>query len=114
MGKPKKIATIDLDHLNSWLGSTGFLFPSNELELERFNKLYDDYIYKLDERPLDAIAIINNTFHREPKLIKMLEDDIEEDIENLRMVARKGNKNLPQHIIDKMRKKHNQGSSDSE
>jgi hypothetical protein len=35
-------------------------------------------------------------------------------MEGLRMVARKGNKDLAQHIIDKMRRKHNQGSSEEE
>jgi hypothetical protein len=43
----------------------------------------------------------------------MFKEDIDEDIESLRMVARKGNKEIPQHIIDKMRKKHDTGSSDS-
>ena len=44
----------------------------------------------------------------------MFEEDVVEEIQSLRMVARKGKKELPQHIIDKMRKKHNQDSSDSE
>lgn len=113
MAKPKKIELIDVENLDSWLGSTGFLFPSNELELDRFDKLYVDYDYKLDDRTIDPIAIINNTFHKEPKVIAMFEDDVDEEIETLRMVARKGNKDLPQHIIEKMRRKHNQGSSDS-
>ena len=111
MAKPKKIALIEVEHLDSWLSSTGYLFPSNELELDRFNKLYEDYDYKLDDMSIDPVAIINNTFHREPKVISMLVEDI--DIESLRMVARKGKEKLPRHIIDKMRKKHNQDSSDS-
>ncbi len=49
MAKPKKIELIEIAQLDSWLGSTGFLFPSNELELDRFNKLYEDYDYKLDD-----------------------------------------------------------------
>lgn len=114
MAKPKKIELIEAKHLDSWLGSTGFLFPSNDLELDRFNKLYEDYDYKLDDKSIDPFAIINNTFHRETKVIAMFENDIDEEIESLRMVARKGNKDLPQHIIDKMRKKHNPDSSDSE
>ncbi|GAA4954324.1 hypothetical protein GCM10023314_29940 [Algibacter agarivorans] len=114
MAKPKKIELIEVAQLDSWLGSTGFLFPSNELELDRFNKLYEDYDYKLDDKPIDPIAIINNTFHREPKVITMFEENVVEEIESLRMVARKGKKDLPQHIIDKMLRKHNQDSSDSE
>ncbi|MAU14465.1 hypothetical protein QSE00_04665 [Arenibacter sp. M-2] len=114
MAKPKKIELIEIAQLDSWLGSTGFLFPSNELELDRFNRLYEDYDYKLDEKSIDPIAIIKGTFHREPKILTMFENDVDDEIESLRMVARKGNKDLPQHIIDKMRKKHNQDSSDSE
>ena len=114
MAKPKKIELIEITHLDCWLGSTGFIFPSNELELDRFNKLYEDYDYKLDEKSIDPIAIINNTFHREYKVITMFKSDLDEEIESLRMVARKGNINLPQNIIDKMRKKHNQDYSDSE
>lgn len=114
MAKPKKIELIEIGHLDCWLGSTGFLFPSNELELDRFNKLYEDYDYKLEYKSINPIAIINNTFHREPKVITMFEEDIDADIESLRMVARKGNQDIPQYIIDKMLKKHNKDSSDSE
>ena len=114
MAKPKKIELIEVLQLDSWLGSTGFLFPRNELELDRFNKLYEGYDYKLDSISIDPIAIINNTFHREPKVITMFENDFEIEINELRMVARKGHDNLPQQIIDKMRRKHNQDSSDSE
>jgi hypothetical protein len=114
MAKPKEIELIEVKHLDSWLGSTGFLFPSNELELYRFNKLYEDYDFKLDNESIDPFAIIKGTFHREPKVITMFENDVDEEIESLRMVARKGNQNLPQHIIDKMRTKHKSDSSDSE
>lgn len=114
MAKPKKIELIEVAHLDSWLGSTGFLFSSNELELDRFNSLYEDYDYKLDDKTIDPISIINNSFHRMPKIITMFEEDLDEEIETLRMVARKGNKDLPQHIINKMRRKHNQDSNDSE
>lgn len=114
MAKPKKIELIEVARLDSWLSSTGFLYPSNEVELDRFNKLYEDYDYKLDDTPIDPITIINNTFHRVPKVITMFEEDVIEEVESLRMVARKGKEDLPQHIIDKMRRKHNQDSSDSE
>ncbi len=66
----KKIRDIQL--LENWLGSTGFVFPSSELELDRFNKLYEDYDNKLDNVSIDPISIIKNTFHREPRVITML------------------------------------------
>tara|TARA_R110000796_G_scaffold63858_1_gene147655 strand:+ start:4441 stop:4782 length:342 start_codon:yes stop_codon:yes gene_type:complete len=112
MAKPKKIELIEVEHMDSWLSSTGYLFPSNELELDRFNKLYEDYDFKLDDISIDPVAIINNTFHREPKVITMFEEDHDVDIESLRMVARKGKEKLPQHIIEKMRRKHNRDSGD--
>lgn len=114
MAKPKKIELIEIEQLDNWLGSTGFLFPSNELELDRFNKLFEGYDYKLDDMSIDPIAIINNTFHGEPKVITIFEEDFDEEIESLRMVARKGSKDLPEHIIEKMRRKHNKNSNDSE
>ena len=42
----------------------------------------------------------------------MFEEDHDVDIESLRMVARKGKEKLPQHIIEKMRRKHNRDSGD--
>ena len=47
MAKPKKIELIGIAQLDSWLGSTGFLYPASEIEQDRFNKLYEDYDYKL-------------------------------------------------------------------
>jgi hypothetical protein len=35
-----------------------------------------------------------------------LDADVKKEIEDIKMVARKGQNNLPQHIIDKMRKNH--------
>lgn len=112
MARPKKIDIIEVAQLDSWLSSTGFIFPGNEIELDRFNKLYEDYDYKLDNISIDPLAIINNTFHRVHKVIEMFSSDVEKEIDSLRMVARKGNKDLPQHIIEKMLRKHNQNPSD--
>lgn len=64
----------------------------------------------IDVRKKDiTIRIDENTTHQ---IIDYFVDL--EEIESLRMVARKGNKDLPQHIIDKMRRKHNQGTNDPE
>lgn len=112
MAKPRKIDIIEVAQLDSWLSSTGFLFSGNEIELDRFNKIYEDYDYKLDGISIDPLAIINNTFHRVPKVIEMFSTDVENEINSLKMVARKGSEDLPQHIIEKMRRKHNQDPSD--
>jgi hypothetical protein len=100
---------INNENLNEWLNSTGFLYPTNELELARFNKLYADYDFKLKDASIDVHAIINGNICPNIKSLIIVKEDenFENEIEPLRMAARKGNQNLPQHIIDKMRKHHN-------
>ena len=105
MGKSKNIGKINND-FDSWLGSTGFIYPQNELEVARFDKLYKDFDFKLESERIDPLAIIGNRFlekfeNSEPKVIQL-----KKEAESLRMVARKGVKKIPQHIIDKMLKKH--------
>jgi hypothetical protein len=108
----KNIEKISINNLDEWLSSTGFLCPTNELELARFNKLYADYDFKLKDASIDIQAIINGNICPNIKsLVIVIEDEnFENEIEPLRMAARKGNQNLPQHIIDKMRKHHTDDS----
>lgn len=103
----KHIRKITESNLDDWLHSTGFLYPINEKHLERFNKLYEDYDFKLKNARIDIKSIIEGTLYKKEKIIPInLNRDISNEIENLKMVARKGQDNLPQHIIDKMKKKH--------
>ncbi len=86
------------------MASTGFLFPRNEVELARFEKLYDDVEENLSGHQIDPEVILG----RKPKTIivplkKTI--DTEKDLAQFRMVARKGS-NLPQHIQDKMKNNH--------
>src|SRR5690625_7101196 len=61
----------------------------------------------LKDATIDIKSIIEDTLCNKNKVIPMsLDVDVSNEIENLRMVARKGQDNLPQHIIDKMKKKH--------
>lgn len=108
----KYIGKITESNLDDWLHSTGFLYPTNEKQLERFEKLYEDYDFKLKDAIIDIKSIIEGTLCNKNKVIPMsLDIEISNKIEHLKMVARKGQDNLPQHIIDKMRKKH-RGSDD--
>lgn len=96
MSNKKKI--IDL------FQSKGLLFPETEKEVEDFELLniIDD------EKPADwdAPEKILKRGLQELKQIQVATDNsLNNEIEGLRMVARKGN-NLPQHIIDKMKAKH--------
>ena len=43
----KYIGKVTESNLDDWLHSTGFLYPTNEIQLERFEKLYEDYDFKL-------------------------------------------------------------------
>lgn len=110
MTKPKKIQKIQLDHLDNWFASTGYLYPVNEIQLERFNKLYQDYDFKLKSKKIDVNSIVNGTI-RCAKIVFPWKDVIEnENFESLRMAARKGQSEIPQHIIDKMLKNHSKES----
>lgn len=91
-----------------WLASTGNLFPSNKLELSRFEKLYSDYKYVLDENCVDPFAIIDGTF--KPKKINLkLESESAE--RNIRMAARNLEK-FPEHILQKIKRNQNESRSE--
>lgn len=104
---------INESTINEWLSSCGFLFPTNEKELDRFNILYNDFEFLNSNKTIDVKAIINNTF-KTSKIIPITNDDLNNEINELKMVARKGEQNIPKHIIDKMKNKHNNSRDDSE
>jgi len=61
MIEPNKIA----NKITEWLCSTGFLFPRNEVELERFNLLYEDQNPELTGTEIDPDVILNSTFKKD-------------------------------------------------
>lgn len=61
---------ITPENITEWLSSTGFLFPRNEVELERFEKIYGEEDFGLSGNEIDPEKIINGTF-REKKFLKM-------------------------------------------
>lgn len=96
MSNKKKI--IDL------FQSKGLLFPETEKEVEEF-ELFNPVE---NESPVDwedPAQIIKRGLQRLQQIKSASEDSLSEEIEELRMVARKGN-NLPQHVINKMKEKH--------
>lgn len=98
----EKSKIINANNFDSWLASTGFLFPTNELELARFNKLYGDLDEKLTGKEIDPERILNGL--AQSKIVKMdVTPTIEEEFSAYRMVARNGS-NLPKHILEKMKK----------
>lgn len=102
---------ITSENITEWLSSTGFLFPRNEIELERFEKLYGDIEFGLTGNEVDPDKILSGTFN-EKKDLKMPDEIKQEEIKQYRMAARKGNE-LPKHIMDKIKKNQNKPKNDS-
>jgi len=102
---------ITSENITEWLASTGFLFPRNEVEIQRFEKLYGDIDFGLTGQEIDPEKIINNTF-REKKILNIPADTNQNQISEYRMVARSG-KVLPKHIIDKIIKNQNKPKNDT-
>jgi hypothetical protein len=102
---------ITPENITEWLASTGFLFPRNEVELERFEKLYGDIDFGLTGKEIDPDIIISGNY-LEKKMLKVPNDINRDEILSYKMVARNGN-NLPKHIIDKILKNQNKSKDDS-
>lgn len=84
--------------------SKGLLFPETEKEVEQFELLNPVE----NETPADWDSpeeIIKRGFQKIKRIKSVNEESLNNEIEQLRMVARKGS-NLPQHIIDKMKENH--------
>lgn len=108
MAKERK--NITQENIGEWLGSTGFIFPRNEVELLRFKKLYQDYKYELSmDDVIDPAKIIRGELIQVPN--EMNEENSEIG-ENWRMAARNF-KNIPDHILKKMKGNQDNGDSDS-
>ncbi len=106
----KKKINITQDNLTEWLCSTGFLFPRNEIELSRFERLYPEVERKTKDDSVDPFAILDGS--RKRKSIKLdIEDDEIKNLHELRMAARKY-QNLPEHIIEKIKKNQKKSSDD--
>jgi hypothetical protein len=105
----KKISlSISEANLDSWLAATGYLYPFTESQLDIFNNLYENYDYKLKDAHIDVGAIISNKIRVLSNQTIPLFDNaiIDADIQPLRMAARKGENDIPDEIIHKMRQHH--------
>lgn len=108
MGNQKKYITTE--NVNEWLSSTGFLFPRNELELARFEKLFGSPGESLTGKEIDPARIISGKF-KGGKIVKLrsVEDTTEANV--YKMVARNGS-TIPKHILDKMKKNQESRKND--
>jgi len=88
----------------SWLASTGYFFPRNEIELTRYNKLFEENEQgKLTDSSVSVERILTGRVRLLPPLT-FSDRDIDVIEEEYRMVARKGMDQLPHHIREKMKK----------
>ena len=114
MGIDKKyIGKVTETNLDDWLHSTGFLFSQNKTQIERFNKLYEDYDFKLKNTNINVKSIIDDSFCIEKKSkIISIDKNLGLEIENLKMVARKGQSNISQSVFDKMKQNQKKKKGD--
>ncbi|MCE3074829.1 hypothetical protein [Chryseobacterium gwangjuense] len=90
--------------IRNLLQAKGLLFPETEKEVEVFESLNPIY----NETPSDWNSpedIIKRGIQKLKNIKSESTEALDNEIEELRMVARKGNA-LPQHIIDKMKANH--------
>ena len=98
---------ITSDNAAEWLASTGFLFPRNEIEMTRFDRLYQDEGVDVSDFTVDCAQILAGAL--KAKVVKLESEAREQDIVPLKMVARKG-ESLPKHILDKIKKNQDERS----
>lgn len=102
---------IDNQNVYEWMCSTGYLLPSTELELARFEILYPQEQINVNPNAVDPFAIINGTRERKEYSWGQIGIDEQEQGE-LRMAARCQGE-IPIHVMDKIKKNQKKdGTSD--
>jgi len=105
----KNKLSIQEANLYEWISSTGYLLPSSELELARFELLHPSDKIVVDASKIDPFAIIDGTRkQREFSFAEMKVDPQEQ--QELRMAARRQG-DIPDGII--LRIKKNQQRDDT-
>ncbi len=104
----KNNVDITGENLYEWFCSVGYMLPSTEQELLRFEALHPPQSIKVNEESIDPFAIINGTRVRKELSFTKQPVDNEEQVE-LRMAARK-QQGLSSEIMNRIRK--NQENND--
>ena len=99
-----------IEDLYNLLCSDGFLPPRNEEELLETEKRMVGYQFNNDDKHVDVQAIIKGT---SCEIVSMKRYDDGMVAEPIGMAARNF-ENLPQEIIDKIKKQHQKNDKDSE
>ena len=101
---------ITTDNITEWMASTGFIFPRTILELKRFEKLYNDVQIDLTGHQIDPEVILGRKTGSKVILMSSTSEMKEET--HFRMAARKGDSNIPQYILDKIKKNQDKRKQD--
>lgn len=91
--KSRHITVSNVDH---WASSLGFSYPRSNEEEALFDKLYKDFDHQLTGNEMDPFKLIEDVEAEESQKTKG-------EGESWKMAARNFG-NLPQNIIDKMKK----------
>jgi hypothetical protein len=110
MANKNKGTNINADRFNELLAIAGYTYPRNDKELEQFELIYEDYDFKLKNIRIDPNEIINQSFEKKGQVLKLRDEDEQQDINELRIAARKGSEQISQSILDKMKRKHKDGN----
>lgn len=113
MANKKRNMDINADRFDELLAIAGYTFPRTDKELELFESLYEDYDSELKDVRVNPEEIMNNTFKKKGKVIKIQNEEEQQDISEIRLAARKGSEEIPQSILDKMKSKHKDGDKQS-
>ncbi len=91
------------ENIYSWICSTGYLLPSNEQELLRFERLHPPGRRKVNCDAIDPFAILNGTRKRKELSIHQVATVDMLPNSELRMAARK-HSDLPADIHEQIKK----------
>jgi hypothetical protein len=100
---------ITPNNITAWMASTGFIFPRTTSELRRFEKLYADIVIPESEL-LDPEVILGIKTGKVISLDKPVQKPAA--TAPLKMAARKGERDIPQNILDKIKKNQQQTKGD--
>lgn len=105
--KNKPIKNIRPDNFNELLAISGNIYPRNDYELEQFELLYQGFDFKLRDFRVNPDEIVSNSFNKNGTIVRIFENDEQNDIDELKIAARKGINQISKSILDKMKRKHN-------
>lgn len=104
---------LNPEEITGWLASTGYLFPRNELELKRYNKLFgDNEEIKITDSSVSIERIFSGNVRPFPQKISFSTYDKDQIVSEYKMVARNGLEGVPEHILNKMLNNQNKNDAD--